>query len=87
MHFFSKYESFDCNYSDLEVSLSGSDNGKKAVASLDFYVNGIKSGRSFPIIGSELSPESVIVTLEKSGLGGWKVREVEGLRINEEGFF
>jgi hypothetical protein len=83
MDFFSNYEGFDCNYSDLRVSINDSDEEEMAVANLDFYVNGINTGKSFPIIGNELLPENIIVTLEKNTLGDWKIREVEGVSIGE----
>ena len=82
-NFFSIYEGFNCNYSDLNVSINDSGDEQLAVASLDFYVSGIKNGKSFPIIGSELSPENIIVTLEKTTLGAWKIKEIEGVRIDE----
>ncbi|MGB7292413.1 MAG: hypothetical protein WBD99_09590 [Thermodesulfobacteriota bacterium] len=81
--FFSNYEGFDCDYSDLKVSINDSDEEQAAVASLDFYVIGVKTGRRFPIIGSELSPENIIVTLEKTTLGVWEIKEIEGVRIDE----
>jgi hypothetical protein len=83
MNFFNNYEGFDCGYSDLKVSISDSDGEQVAVASLDFYVSGIKTGRLFPIVGSELLPENIIVTLEKKTLGAWKIKEIEGVRIDE----
>jgi hypothetical protein len=83
MDFFSNYEGFDCNYSDLKVSINDSDEEQVAVANLDFYVSGIKTGKLFPIIGSELLPENIIVTLEKTSLRAWKIKEVEGVRIDE----
>ncbi|MBI4228259.1 MAG: hypothetical protein HY693_00920 [Deltaproteobacteria bacterium] len=83
MNFFSNYDGFDCNYSDLKVSINDSDEEEMAVANLDFYVSGIKTGKSFPIIGNELLPENIIVTLEKTTLGAWKIKEVEGVRIDE----
>jgi hypothetical protein len=82
-NFFSIYEGFDCNYSDLKVSINDSGEEQVAVASLDFHVSGIKNGTSSPIIGSELSPENIIVTLEKTTLGAWKIKEIEGVRIDE----
>lgn len=83
MDFFSKYEGFDCDYSDLKVSINDSDEEQVAVASLDFYVSGIKTGKLFPIIGSESLPENIIVTLQKTSLGAWKIKEIEGVRIDE----
>ncbi len=82
-NFFSIYDGFDCNYSALKVSINDSGEEQVAVASLDFYVSGIKTGKSFPIIGSELSPENIIVTLEKTTLRAWKIKEIEGVRIDE----
>lgn len=82
-HFFSNYEGFDCHYSDLKVSISDSDKDQVAVASLALYVSGIRAGGLFPIVGSELSPEDIIVTLEKTTLGAWKIKEVEGISIDE----
>lgn len=83
MHFFTNYEGFEGNYSDLKVSINDSDEGQVAVASLDVYVSGIKAGKLFPIVGSELSPENIIVSLEKTTLGAWKIKEVEGISIDE----
>ena len=83
MNFFSNYEGFDCNYSNLKVSINDSDEEQVAVASLEFYVSGIKAGGLFPIIGSESLPENIIVTLEKTTLGAWKIKEIEGVRIDE----
>jgi hypothetical protein len=83
MDFFSNYEGFDCDYSDLKVSIKDSDKEQVAVASLDFYVGGIKTGKLFPIIGSQSSPENVIVTFERASLGAWKIKGIEGVRIYE----
>jgi hypothetical protein len=83
MDFFSNYEGFDCNYTGLKVSISDTEEGQVAVANLDFYVSGIKTGKLFPIIGSELLPENIIVTLGKTTLGAWKLKEVEGIWIDE----
>ncbi len=83
MHFFSNYEGFEGNYSDLKVSINDSNEEKVAVASLDVYVSGVKAGQIFPIVGSELSPENIIVTLEKTTLGAWKIKEIEGISIDE----
>lgn len=81
--FFAKYDSFDGNYSELKVSINDSDKEKMAVANLDFYVNGIKTGNSIPIFGNEVLPENVTVTLEKNTFGDWKIKKVEGLSIDE----
>ncbi len=83
MHFFSNYEGFEGNYSDLKVSINDSNEEKVAVASLDVYVSGVKAGQISPIVGSELSPENIIVTLEKTTLGAWKIKEIEGISIDE----
>lgn len=83
MDFFSNYEGFDCDYTGLKVSINDSDEEQVAVASLDFYVSGIKSGKLFPIIGSQSLPESIIVTFEKTSLGAWKIKGIEGVRIDE----
>lgn len=81
--FFSIYEGFDCDYTDLKVSINDSDEEQSAVTSLDFYVSGIKSGKLFPIIGSESLPENIIVTFQKTSLGAWKIKLIEGVRIDE----
>ena len=82
-HFFSNYDGFDCDYTDLKVSINDSDEEQAALTSLDFYVSGIKSGKLFPIIGSESLPENIIVTFQKTSLGAWKIKEIEGVRIDE----
>lgn len=83
LRFFSNYDGFEGGYSDLKVSINDSGEEKVAVASLDVYVSGIKAGKLFPIVGSELSPENIVVTLEKTTLGAWKIKEVEGISFDE----
>ncbi|MGQ0793721.1 MAG: hypothetical protein ACT4NX_06465 [Deltaproteobacteria bacterium] len=85
--FFEKYDGFDAGYSNLAVSIGEDSDGKaSAVANLDVYISGIKSGRDTPIVGNEGSPENITVTLEKSGLGDWKIVNIEGLESAEDGF-
>lgn len=77
---FRNYDDVSVSYSDLSVVFSEDDSGEKeASAGLDVIVTGRSSGMSRDLIGSEESPDNIIVTLEKSGLGGWKITGVEGL--------
>lgn len=77
---FRKYDHISVSYSDLSVIFSENESGEKeASASLDVIVTGHTSGTSRDLIGSEESPDNIIVTLEKSRLGGWKITGVEGI--------
>lgn len=81
---FRKYDSIRVSYSGLSVVFSENESGEKeATANLDVTVTGYSSGMSYDLIGSEDSPDNVTVTLEKSGLGGWKITGVEGLDAQE----
>lgn len=77
---FRKYDSIRVSYSGLSVIFSEDGSGEKeASASLDVIVSGQSSGMSRDLIGSEESPDNITVTLEKSGLGGWKITGVEAI--------
>lgn len=77
---FRKYDSIRVSYSGLSVIFSENESGdKEASANLDVIVTGQSSGMSRDLIGSEESPDNITVTLEKSGLGGWKIMGVEGI--------
>jgi len=85
-NFFDRFDGFDGRYSDLKVSIKETEEGEKqAVANLDVFVSGIRSGIPSPILGVEDSPQNITVTLEESGLGRWKIIKVEGLEGVEEG--
>jgi hypothetical protein len=84
---FDKFDGFKGNISDLTASINESEEGEKqAVANLDVYVLGMKSGIPTSILGDEDSPQNLTITLKKSGLGGWKIIKVEGLEGVEEQF-
>lgn len=84
---FDKFKGFDSKYTDLTVSINETDEGEKqAVANLDVYVLGMKSGIPTSILGDVDSPQNLTVTLKKAILGGWKIIKVEGLEEVEEGF-
>jgi hypothetical protein len=83
---FANFDGFDSNYSDLEVSINETEGEMVAVANLSLYVSGIKSGKSIPILGSEVNPDNITVTLEKSILGGWEIERVEGLNFEDIGY-
>jgi len=84
--YFENYEGFDAGYSDLDVSFNDSEQEVTALANLDIYVTGIKSGNSIPVLGSEESPDNVTVTFERSILGNWKIKSVDGINRDEIGY-
>ncbi|MFQ5788705.1 MAG: hypothetical protein ACE5H1_12080 [Thermodesulfobacteriota bacterium] len=84
--YFEIYDSFDAGYSDLDVSFNESEKEVNALANLDVYVTGIRSDNSIAIWGNEESPDNVTVTLEKSILGDWKIKSVDGINIEEIGY-
>lgn len=78
--FFDKFDGFRGEFWGLKVSINESQEGeKRAIANLDVSVSGISSGIPVSILGSEDSPQNLIVTLKKSGLGSWKIIKVEGV--------
>ncbi len=77
---FEKYETIDASYSGLSAVFSENEYGEKeAAANVDVLVTGFKSGVPYILVGSGGSPDNITVTLKKSGIGGWKIIEVEGL--------
>jgi len=84
--YFENYDRFDGAYSDLEVSFNESDQDVNALANLDVYVTGLRRGKSIVILGSEEGPDNITVTLEKSILGDWKIKSVDGINIEEIGY-
>lgn len=52
----------------FKVSIRETEEGEKqAVANLDVFISGIKSGIPSPILGIEDSPQDITVTLERYG--------------------
>jgi hypothetical protein len=77
---FEKYDIIEVSYSNLTAVFSENEYGdKEAAANLDVLVTGYSSGLPYMLIGSEGSPDNVTVTLKKSGIGGWKITDVEGV--------
>ncbi|MEW6145780.1 MAG: hypothetical protein AB1598_12260 [Thermodesulfobacteriota bacterium] len=75
-----RYDRIEVSYSGLSVVFGKNESGEKeAAANLDVLVKGHESGMPHTLIGSDGSPDNVTVTLEKSGIGGWKITGVEGL--------
>lgn len=82
---FEKYDRIDVSYSGLSAVFGENDYGEKeAAANVDVLVTGYESGMPHILIGSEGSPDNVTVTLEKSGMSGWKITGVEGLDNPED---
>jgi hypothetical protein len=81
--YFKNYDGFDARYSDLVVSITESEQGLNALANLNINVVGFRSGTAISILGSEGSTDNLIVTLEKSFLGDWKIKSVQGIDLHE----
>jgi hypothetical protein len=84
---FEKYDDIDASYQALRVIFSKNEYGEKeASANCSVVVTGYKSGVPYHLVGSADMSDNITVTLKKSGLGGWKITEVEGLDTGDSDY-
>lgn len=78
---FERFDVIDGGYSDLIVSTKENENGEtETAANLNIWIQGIRSGTPYKLIGSENDPQNIDIGFESVMFGGWKILSVEGIK-------